>query len=198
MPPADDVFRQLKGAWQMMTGRPDGLRLLDLSSDGFWTSFFAIVVAAPPLLAGWVSLVAELAGADTRFGNRLSMLLRLGVADLGVWVLPFVALAAIASYAGLRQRFVHYVVAINWGSALFAWMTLPASLVLLFFPGASDLAAMLSLLVFIVTLVLYWRLTAAALQKGPMTATVVFVFMLAVSLMTLFALHDILRIGSLQ
>src|SRR5690606_40403796 len=99
MLPAEDVSRQLHGVWRMMTGRPDGLRLLDLSSDGFWTSFFAIVVAAPPLLAGWVSLVAELAGSDTGFGNRLSMRFRRGVADLGAWGLPFGALAAGAGSA---------------------------------------------------------------------------------------------------
>ena len=39
----------------MMLGKPDGLRLLDLSADGFWNSFFAIVGALPALIAGWVT-----------------------------------------------------------------------------------------------------------------------------------------------
>lgn len=194
MLPAEDISRQLYGVWRMMTGRQDGLRLLDLSSDGFWASFFAIIVAGPALLAGWVPLVAELAGSDIGLGTRFSMLIRLGLADLGAWVLPFIALAAIAHYLGIGQRFVHYVVAINWGSAIFAWMTLPASLVHLFFPAAAEFAMTLSLLIFIVTLVFYWRLTAAALQKGAMTTTAIFAFMLTVSLLTLFALHDVLRI----
>lgn len=179
----------------MMTGRREGLRLLDLSSDGFWTSFFAIIVAGPALLAGWVSLVPDLVDPGAGLGYRFTVLVRIGLADLGAWVLPFIALAAIVHYLEIRQRFVHYVVAINWGSAIFAWMTVPASLVLLFFPDATQLVASLSLLVFAATLVLYWRLTNAALQKGAMVATSVFVFMLVVSLLTLFALHDILRIG---
>ena len=55
MPPAEDIQRQMLGAWRMMTGRRDGMRLLDLSVDGFWNSFFAIVVAAPVLSAGKVA-----------------------------------------------------------------------------------------------------------------------------------------------
>lgn len=198
MPPPDDIFRQLFGAWRMMTGKRDGLRLLDLSLDGFWNSFFAIVVAGPAMLASWVPLAGDLAGTDSGFGLRLSVLVRLALADLGAWVLPLVALAATASFAGIRNRFAHYVVASNWGSAIFAWMTLPVSLIRLFLPGAADLAVGASLLVFIATLVLYWRLTDAALEKGPAVATAVFVFMLLASVLTLFALQDMLRIGPLQ
>lgn len=194
----DDVYRQLYGAWRMMIGKRDGVRLLDLSSDGFWASFFAIVVAGPALLASWVPLVADLAEPASGFGYRLSLMVRLGLADVGAWVLPFAALAAVAPYAGLRQRFVHLVVATNWGAAIFAWMTVPASLSRLFFPAITELAASLSLIALVATLVLYWRLTDAALEKGPMTTTVIFLFMLLASLLTLFALHDIFAIGSLQ
>jgi hypothetical protein len=197
MPPVEDIHRQLVGAWRMMTGRRDGLRLLDLSLDGFWNSFFAIVVAGPAMLAGWVPLADDLAGAGADLGLKISLLVRLGLADLGAWVLPLVALAALAPYAGIRHRFVHYVVAGNWGSAIFAWMTLPVSLVRLFVPGTTDVALGLSLVVFLATLVLYWRLTDAALEKGPATATAVFAFMLVASLVTLFALQDILRVGPL-
>ncbi len=195
MPPAEDIHRHLLGAFRMMIGKRDGLRLLDLSLDGFWNSFFAIVVALPAMLASWVPLAGELSVADASFGLRLSMLVRLAVVDVGAWVLPLVALAAVADYAGIRHRFVHYVVASNWGSAIFAWMTLPVSLIRLVFPGSGDLAAGLSLIVFIATLVLYWRLTNAALEKGAGTASAVFGGMLVASLLTLFALQDILGVA---
>jgi hypothetical protein len=195
MPPAEEIHRHLLGAWRMMTGKRDGLRLLDLSLDGFWNSFFAIVVAAPPMLASWVPMAAELTGADASFGMRLSMLVRLALVDVGAWVLPLAALAAVAPYAGIRHRFVHYVVATNWGSAIFAWLTLPVSLLRLVFPDTGDLAPSLSLLVFIATLVLSWRLTNAALDKGAGTASAVFGGMLVASLVTLFALQDILGVA---
>ncbi len=197
MPPADDIYRQLYGAWRMMTGRHDGLRLLDVTLDGFWNSFFAIVVAGPAMLASWVPLAGELAGADAGFGLRLSMLVRLAIVDIGAWVLPLAALAAAADFIGVRQRFVHFVVANNWASAIFVWMTLPVSLLRLVMPGAADLATSLSLVVFLVTLVLFWRLTNAALEKGAGTATAVFAGILITSILTLFALQDILGVAPL-
>ena len=54
MPSVEDIQQYLTGAWRMMMGKPDGLRLLDISADGFWNSFFAIVVALPALIVGWV------------------------------------------------------------------------------------------------------------------------------------------------
>ena len=195
MPPAEDIFRQLLGAWRMMIGKRDGLRLLDLSLDGFWNSFFAIVVAGPAMLASWVPLAGELSGAGAGFGMRLSMLVRLAIVDVGAWVLPLVGLAAVAGYAGLRARFVHFVVASNWASAIFVWMTLPVSLLRIVAPAASDLAASMSLVVFLVTLVLYWRLTDAALEKGPGTASAVFGGMLAASIFTLLTLQGLLGVS---
>ena len=46
---ADETQASLTGAWRLMLGKADGLRLLDLSADGFWNSFFAIIVATPAL-----------------------------------------------------------------------------------------------------------------------------------------------------
>lgn len=195
MPPAEDIQRQLLGAWRMMTGRRDGVRLLDVSIDGFWNSFFAIVVALPALLVGWVPLANELAAPDARFSGRALLLFRLAIVDVGSWVLPIAALAVVAGFAGIRDRFVHYVVASNWASVLFAWFMLPASLLRLVMPGAAEAATTLSLGIFLGCLVLSWRLTNAAIDKGAAVATGVFAGMLAASIMTLFALQDILGIA---
>lgn len=32
-----EIQSGLAGAWRLMTGRADGLKLLNLSADGFWT-----------------------------------------------------------------------------------------------------------------------------------------------------------------
>ena len=49
MPSGDDIQAYLAGAWRLMMGKPDGVRALDVSADGFWNSFFAILVAFPAL-----------------------------------------------------------------------------------------------------------------------------------------------------
>lgn len=195
MPPVEDIQRQLLGAWRMMTGRRDGIRLLDLSVDGFWNSFFAVVVALPVLVVAWVPIANEAFGSGSTFGMRLSYMLRLAMVDIGSWVLPIAALAAVAGYAGIRDRFVHYVVATNWGGALFAWFMLPASLLRLVAPGAAEFATLLSLGIFLGCLILSWRLTDAAIDKGGAMATGVFAGMLVTSIVTLLALQDLLRLS---
>ena len=57
-----EIQSGLTGAWRLMMGRADGLRLLDLTADGFWNSFFAIIVALPPMALGWVLLADHIAG----------------------------------------------------------------------------------------------------------------------------------------
>ncbi|MEO3386551.1 transporter [Mesorhizobium sp. CAU 1741] len=197
MPPADDIQRQLVAAWQLMNGRREAMRLLDVSADGFWNSFFAILVAMPVLVVGWVPL-ANAAFPDSTISERIGVMVRIAMVDIGAWVLPIVVLALVARHIGIRDRFVHFVVASNWGSALFAWFMLPASLLRLVFPGTDELALVLSLGIFLASLVLSWRLTNASLEKGPGVASGVFGAMLLASLLVLFALQDLLGVAPVQ
>lgn len=189
MPPAEDIQQYLTGAWRLMMGKPDGIRLLDISADGFWNSFFAIVISLPALVVGWVAVANELSQDSDIAGGRFSIFLRLGLVDIGAWVLPLAALALVAKPAGIGGRFVHYVVATNWGSALIVWSMLPPALLRLFFPSASDTASVISLVLFVLSLVLSWRLTNTALGRGPAIASAVFAGMFAVSLAVLFGLQ---------
>lgn len=195
MPPAEDVQRQMFGAWRMMTGHREGIRLLDLSADGFWNSFFAILVAGPALMVSWAPIAAMLAGPDANLAARLSFVVRLAIVDVGAWVIPLAILAAVAGAAGVRDRFVHYVVATNWGGALFGWFMLPASLLRLVAPGMQETAMLLSLAIFLTCLVLSWRLTNAAIDKGAPMATAVFGMMLVASIVTLLVLQQLLGVA---
>ncbi|BCM16386.1 transporter [Mesorhizobium sp. J8] len=190
---AEETYASLAGAWRLMFGRADGLRLLDLSADGFWNSFFAIVVAAPALIVGWVGIANEIGDPDA-FAGRLGMLIRLATVDLGSWVLPLVALALVAPRAGIGGRFVHYVVASNWTSAIIAWLMLPSALLRLFVPSSSDVASLVSLVLFGLSMVLTWRMTNATIGKGPAVGTAVFVGMFIASLLVLFGLQALLGI----
>lgn len=190
---ADEIQSSLHGAWRMMLGKTDGLRLLDLSADGFWNSFVAIVVAAPALIVGWVGI----ANTGETAASRFELLLKLAFVDIGTWVLPLLALAAVAPRAGLGARFVHYVVASNWAAAIIAWLMLPGALIRLIFPAADQASGLVSLLLFLVSLVFSWRMTNVAIGKGAAMATAVFAGMFAVSLIVLFALQKLLGIPTL-
>jgi hypothetical protein len=198
MPAIAEIQSYLTGAWRMMMGKPDGIRLLDISADGFWNSFFAIAVALPALIAGWVSIANAVAPSHVAFGVRLSVMLRLATVDIGAWVLPLVAFAVVVRPAGLADRFAHYVISTNWGSALIVWMMLPPTLLRMFFPAADEIASAISIFLFIMSLVLTWRLTNSALGKGAGIATAVFGAMFVVSLVVLYLLQFLLGLGSLE
>jgi hypothetical protein len=194
MPPADDIQKYLTGAWRLMMGKREGVSLLDVSADGFWNSFFAIAIALPALIVGWVGTVNELAADPAVPVSRLSYMLRLATIDLGAWVLPLIGLAVIASSAGIRDRFVHYVVASNWSSAILAWLMLPAALLRLVTPSDSDAVLSLSLGLFALSMVLTWRLTNAVIAKGAATGSAVFAGMFVASVMVLVVLQAVLGV----
>ncbi len=190
---ADETSSSLNGAWRLMLGKADGLRLLDLSADGFWNSFFAIVVAAPAMIVGWVGTANEI-GDPNAFAGRFGMLIRLATIDLSSWLLPLVALALVARRAGIGDRFVHYVVASNWASAITAWIMLPAALIRLFLPPPNALPSTVWLLLFSLSLVLTWRMTNATFGKGPAVGAAVFAGMVAASFAVVFGLVALLGI----
>lgn len=196
MLPANEIQSSLTGAWRLMLGKVDGLRLLDLSVDGFWNSFFAIVIAVPAMVVGWVGTANAIAAADPT-ANRFASMLKLATVDVGIWVLPLLALAAIAPRAGLSGRFVHYVVASNWASAIIAWLTLPAALLHLFLPVTDQASQLVSLSLFFLSQVFSWRMTTAAIGKGGAMGTAVFAGMFVTSLFVLFALTLLLNIPAL-
>jgi hypothetical protein len=198
MPRLAEIQRYFVGVWRMMMGRPDGIKLLDISADGFWNSFFAIAVALPALIVGWVSIANSVAPGQAAFGARLSVLLKLATVDIGAWVLPLVAFAAAARPAGLADRLAHYVISSNWGSALIVWMMLPPTLLRLFYPAADDIATAISIGLFGISLVLSWRLTNSALSKGAGVATAVFGAMFLASLAVLFLLQSALGLDSIE
>lgn len=195
MPSGDEIQQYLAGVWRLMTGRQDGLAMLDLSADGFWNSFSAIIVALPVLLATWVPVANEACGPDAAFALRLAYVARLAVADVATWIVPLVLFAIVARPAGLADRFVPYVVANNWGSALLIWLTLPIVLLDLFWPEGTVATDFAGLLIVLATLVLGWRLTNASLARGPAIASGVFFGLLAASLATLLSLQALLGVS---
>ncbi|TAM95131.1 MAG: transporter [Rhizobiaceae bacterium] len=189
MPPFEYVQRHLAAAWRMMNGKADGVRALDISADGFWNSFFGIVVALPPLIVSWVSYADLSQDLSEAFRDRMAVVAKLAVIDLASWVVPIIGLALVVKRIGLSDRFVHYVIAGNWSTAIIAWLMVPPSIVLLFAPDTREFASLLSLVLFILSLVFDWRMTNAALGKGAVVASGLFASMVAASLAILMALQ---------
>lgn len=193
----DEIQNYLIGAWQLMFGKGDGLRRLDLSVDGFWNSFFAMLVALPPLLLMWIALANERIANGSFSGARSSLILIYALIDLTAWVLPLAVLAFVARPAGMADRFVAYVVSTNWASAIIAWIMLPIAILTLLVPGA-ELNDLLLFIIFIANSVMMWRLTNAALGKGPGLASAIFAAMLVGSILIVMVLNSMFGLGQPQ
>jgi hypothetical protein len=189
MPSAEEIQQYLRGAWRMMLGKADGLRELDLSVDGFWNSFFAIVVALPALIVNWVTIADSYGDLAIDFNDRFAIFIRLGIIDLAAWVLPLAVLAAVARTARLADRYVHYVVASNWTTAIVAWLMVPPAALLLILPDDTDVAWFLSMVIFIASQIFVWRMTNVAIGKGATVASAVYGGMLAASIVVLVVLQ---------
>lgn len=195
MPTLDDIHRYFHGVWRMMRGRPDGLALLDISAEGFWQSFYAMLVAVPPLLAGWVVYAADIARADDEAGLRLNIVLRSAMVDLISWVLPILVLGLLARRIGIARRFAPYVIASNWGTALIAWLFVPLTLVRLFLPIAPEIVALLLIMLFGLSIVFSYRLTQVALQRPHTFALPFYIVLFIGSILITVALQHLFGIG---
>lgn len=179
MPSFEEIQFYFSAVWRSMTGQPEALNDLNTSADGFWHSFYAILVALPPLLIGWVEVSARLTEGSDNATLRIISTAKLGMIDMIVWLLPLIIIGLLSRSLGLERRFSTYVVATNWGTALFAWITAPLTFLNLLLPNLSSIFAGIGFGVFLATLALSYRLTRAALQRphsytAPFFLTVLF------------------------
>jgi hypothetical protein len=155
---------------------------LDLTADGFFRSFWAMILGAPLFVtsfSGWRNLVISMATeaghkfdpAELEFGPRdfaLSALMYL----LLWFVFPFAALA-ILRFVNQTQRFSALVIAFNWSAILVMLLfNIPLAL---FGIGLTSAFPTVALLFTIFGFSLYYRffVAGAALQSDSSTAMAV-------------------------
>lgn len=192
MPSQEAIQRSIAGAWAVMLGRKEGMAQLDLSADGFWDSFWALPLALPPLLLAWVMSASAMTAFAGIEDAKLSWILRLAIVDLANWILPLILLALVAPRLGISKRFAPYVVASNWGTLIVVWMGLPVILLSILSPGSSDIATLLSFVLFMASLLFSWRITRAALNTEVGTTIAVFVGMAVASILVVILMQPML------
>ncbi len=123
MGPFANLPANLSGAWDVMTGRTEGLRKLDLTIDGFWASFGAVVLILPVALIALASerVALQVTGGDVAALTGGYVVLRL-IAVIVDWLAFPAILALLSRPMGIAARFVPYIVARNWAAVLVAAM----------------------------------------------------------------------------
>ncbi|WOC16703.1 hypothetical protein [Pseudochrobactrum sp. MP213Fo] len=198
MPSFEEIQLYFSAVWRAMTGRPEALNTLNTSADGFWQSFYAIPIALPPLLLGWVEISARLSEGNGTAALRMISSLKLGTIDMIIWLLPLIIIGFLSRSLGLERRFSTYVVATNWGSALFAWIYAPLTFLNLLLPNFSAVFAGVGFGVFLATLALSYRLTRAALQRPHSYTAPFFLTLLFSSIMLTIILQSLAGLLPMQ
>ena len=171
-----EIVRSLNGAWRLLLLDASGMGRFDVSTGGFWRSFFAAVLVAPLyILRGLIdpaAAEADAAGLGPALGAVLTYVL--------VWAAFPIAMIFIARFLDLCQAYVGFIVALNWARVLQAVLLVAVS-------GAAGLAGapsdFLTLTAIAAVLAYQWVVTRTALATtGTVAAALVIIDALLESL----------------
>ncbi|MEM1102549.1 MAG: hypothetical protein AAGH48_00425 [Pseudomonadota bacterium] len=114
------TLRALEGAWRIALGRNDWRECFDFSADGFFNSFFALIVAAPLFLLIFAGArpaqeeyMAILEPSARPPSSSVSFVFTV-ITYVGGWAASILALAATARIFKAPRNFAVVVVLFNW------------------------------------------------------------------------------------
>ena len=180
----DEIVRSLTGAWELFLDRPDALRYFDLSVDGFWRSFRAIVLVVPSyFLTVLADRLARLSDAVPDPGTGDTAFFVAKAVALGIdWVALPVLLAAVAGPLSVEKGYSAFVIARNWGSVISVAPFGAIGLLQVLGLIGMDTASYLSLAALIIVLRYVYLMARRALGAGIGLAAAIVAFDLLLSL----------------
>jgi len=161
----------------MVQGEEEGLDHLDISLQGFWRSFWALIYSIPALCVIWAIERDLRLRADASLEIGMSAFARDAVTEFLSVAAVLLAVAVLSRPMGIADRFVHWVVSTNW-------LTLPVSYVLaaVYLAAASLASGMLIILIaLVITLIVNWRVYRVALAGDGLLAVAVLLISLFVA-----------------
>jgi hypothetical protein len=186
----------LRGVAMLARNDTRGFSWLDLSADGFWRSFGAILYALPAFVISWLNYrtaFLEDAGQTRELG--FGFFLSLAIIDLVNWLLPILIVGLVAVPLGISSNFGRWVIATNWLSLPITYlMAIPVALSLVM-PGFEPIAIILSLVFFGFAVALFFRVTRLAFDNDVQVAIAITVGLVIISFAMTGALQGALGIG---
>jgi len=166
----DYFTRHLHGAWRLLRGDEAGLSEFDLSTDGFYRSFWAMAAAFALALPGIVAdHRAGLAFAAQMPDVQFAMPLRVyAVTEMTAYLIGWGVflwlMMTVARRFGVANRYGAYVIVYNWASLLMVCISLPLALAQLGGLITWDLALALQIILGLIFLTYSWYIAVKALQ----------------------------------
>lgn len=156
----EEAARSLRGALRLALFDPGGFDDLNVTIDGFWHSFLAIVGVAPLYLYA-TKYRALMPDSDSDAGRGYHPIPALLLLVVG-WIVWALLAAVLSKGLGLSRSYARYMIADNWASVIFAAAScIPLFLWQLGLSG-SGLVTTLSLAVGLVSLVCLGFIAAKA------------------------------------
>ena len=182
-----DIRAGLNGASGLMRGDRDAMREFDVSFEGFWKSFFAILVILPVLLLYIHGEWQTLAMTEPPSGDPLDVPQsypafvpkRLLVSAVDWLAYPLIILAA-AGPLGIENRVVPYIVAQNWSTVIVSAVVAAPGIMFGFGLMSGTIAGMMTLALFAFAL-RYFYLVARIALDAPVSLAIGLVAFNAVS-----------------
>lgn len=172
-----EAVRALKACWRLVCLDEDGFDDLDLSSDGFWHSFAAIILAAPLHMYASAA-TARMVVPPKPEPHWLSAFALFAL----LWVLWPLVMLTVSRLLDRRHNYVRFVVAANWLAvyvmAAYVLVLLPQQLGMV----GSGIGQLLALCVSLWSLYFGWYIAKTALEVPAMTAAMVVAGEIALSI----------------
>ncbi len=118
----EEITRALTAAWNLFLDRPGAMRGFDVSVEGFWRSFAAVILVVPSYALAVLAERQLSAAIDPAapVPEGISFLLQ-NALGLGLdWVALPLILALVARPLGIARHYPEFVVARNWGAVIAA------------------------------------------------------------------------------
>ncbi|WP_420406736.1 hypothetical protein [Hoeflea sp.] len=183
IPSRFEAGRSLAGLFYLTMKRPEGLKLFDVSAEGFWRSFGAFAWAWPVQCFLWTGMWR--AAPETRplgAGEYLGFFMVSTGFDIAAWILPAVLLFVVAQVFGLADKFTRLVVVSNWFGLFSAYIGFfPAALRYLM-PLSDGTSALITLVSYVIVIGLYYRVMRIATGGENLVAVFITVMMVMTSL----------------
>ena len=180
------IWRYLRGCVFLASGQDDAIKSFNLSADGFYQSFQAVLFALPIMALSWISLSgSEQLAARAGVGPNL-IFIYAGFIELLTWFVPLVVMFLAANLLGIADKISAYIITANWTNLLFTLISWPPA-VNNMIRGIDPMEATSSyqLTLFIVALIFSWRLQHAVLGRGALFTTGIFLLTLLTAFIVL-------------
>ena len=167
MPTGQEVLNSVFGAYRLALLDASAMRWFSVSMPGFWRSFTAAFLVAPPF-----ALIVGLR-FDPQDASIGSYCLVESVIYVLGWITFPLVMVPVCWALSRGDRYVAYVVAYNWSAVVQVGMSLPLVLINAFGLLPALVISLLAALVTGALLFYQWFIARAALQTAPLMALLV-------------------------